>query len=635
MIDARAIVVPFGTAEPGLGLGFAALMHGFLRLDRSPVGFAQLRGEAKGNAPAPLIEALVEPTSWVAMAKRAPDRPVGIEHVITGSLGSPEAAGDEDDATFTVRVFSEVDARVLVHATREFDEENAGRVLVSLLRDSLEPLGYVLGPVADLATLSWEALASVLRAEKAALLDATPHGPGDPVAAMMHLARAVSDSPENVYAARRLAAFAHAYAEAHRFAKPEAENVLRTLEGAVRDAPEQLELAEALALVHAHGGESARAETLAQGILERDPSRSMARLVRSMVARRQGRYDDAIAIVDEGLQRRADDPVLRTELGTAWAEAGQLVRAEREWMWVLERFRAHPAAFANCAGLAMHRNDPILAEKLVDQALTVEGPAEVLRGAVDLAIAFEPEGTARNARLATLLQRLASIAPDDAWARLQLAKVRVQLGDLDDAIRQLRDIERSAPQTHHGAEARLARFRLEEPTAAMELESALRAAFGSVAGDLDGIAARGRRIAEAHDVWLADAVAAEALRRKGDRRAARTSLEAGLGRAPGAALLTMLGIVLALDEGSLPEALRRARELPRLLGDDAVVHGALALLAAAEGDKDTALRACDRAEKRGLDEDLRLAIERQITARQEADLRRLAAELAKRLALRA
>lgn len=273
MIDARAIVVPFGTAEPGLGLGFAALMHGFLRLDRSPVGFAQLRGEAKGTAPAPLIEALVEPTSWVAMAKRAPDRPVGIEHVITGSLGSPEAAGEEDDATFTVRVFSEVDARVLVHATREFDEENAGRVLVSLLRDSLEPLGYVLGPVADLATLSWEALASVLRAEKAALLDATPHGPGDPVAAMMHLARAVSDSPENVYAARRLAAFAHAYAEAHRFAKPEAENVLRTLEGAVRDAPEQLELAEALALVHAHGGESARAETIAQGILERDPSR--------------------------------------------------------------------------------------------------------------------------------------------------------------------------------------------------------------------------------------------------------------------------------------------------------------------------------------------------------------------------
>ena len=635
MIDARAIVVPFGTAEPGLGLGLAALIHGFLRLERSPIGFAQLRGEAKGRTPAPLIEALVEPTSWVEMAKRSPDRPVGIEHVITGALGSPEAAGEEDDASFTLRVFSEVDARVLGQATREFDAESAGAALVEVLRETLEPLGYVLGPVADLASLSWDGLASVLRAEKAALLDATPHGPGDPVAAMMHLARAVSDDPQNDYAARRLAAFAHAYAEAHRFAKPEAENVLRTLEGAVRDAPDQVELAEALALVHAHGGEGSRAEEIAKRILVANPDRSMARLVRSMVARRAGRFDDAIAIVDEGLQRRADDPVLRTELGTAWAEAGQLVRAEREWMWVLERFRAHPAAFANCAGLAMHRNDPILAEKLVDQALEVEGPAEVLRGAVDLALAFEPEGTARNARIATLLERLAALAPDDAWARLQLAKVRVQLGDLDDAVRHLRDIERSAPQTHHGAEARLARFRLEEPTAAMELESALRAAFGSVAGDLEAIASRGRRLAEAHDVWLADAVAAEALRRKGDRRGARTSLEAGLARAPGAALLTMIAIVLALDEGSLPEALRRARDLPRLLGDDAVVHGTLALLAAAEGDKDTALRACDRAEKSGLEEDLRASIERQVTARHEPEVRRLGAELSKRLALRA
>jgi predicted Zn-dependent protease len=156
-----------------------------------------------------------------------------------------------------------------------------------------------------------------------------------------------------------------------------------------------------------------------------------------------------------------------------------------------------------------------------------------------------------------------------------------------------------------------------------------------VAGDLEGLATRGRRLAVAHDVWLADAVAAEALRRKGDRRGARASLEAGLARAPGAALLTLLAIVLALDEGTLPEALRRARELPRLLGDDAMVHATLALLAAAEGDQDTALRACDRAEKRGLDEELRAAIERQVTARQEPELRRLAAELAKRLALRA
>jgi predicted Zn-dependent protease len=634
MIDAQAIVVPFGTAEPGLGLGLAALLHGFLRRGKAPVGFAQLRGEPKGNQPAPLIEALVEPTSWVAMAQRSPDRPVGIEHVITGAIGSPDAADDDATSTFTVRLFSERDARVFAHVTREFEEENAGNALVEALRDALAPHGYELGPVADLASLSWEGLASVLRAEKSALLDATLHGPGDPIAATMHLARAVSDNPENPYAARRLAAFAHAYAEAHRFAKPESENVLRTLEGAVRDAPDQVELREALALVHAHAGDAARADALAQGIVEREPKRAMARLVRSMVARRAGRFDDAIAIVDAGLALEPHDPVLRTELGTAWAEAGQLVRAEREWMTVLARYRAHPAAFANCAGLAMHRNDPLLAEKLVDEAMHIEGPAEVLRGAVDLALAFEPEGTARASRIATLLQRLASIAPDDPWARLQLAKVRVQLGDLDDAIRHLRDIERAAPQTHYGAEARLARFRLEEPTASMELESALRAAFGSVASDLDGIAARGRRLSGEHAIWLADAVTAEALRRKGDRRGTRAALELGRSRAPGSGLLTLLGVILALEEGSLPDALRLARELPRQLGDDAIVHGTLALLAAAEGDRETALRACDLAERRQLSEELRAGIERQITQRSDAELRRLAGELVRHLALR-
>jgi predicted Zn-dependent protease len=265
----------------------------------------------------------------------------------------------------------------------------------------------------------------------------------------------------------------------------------------------------------------------------------------------------------------------------------------------------------------------------------IEGPAEVLRGAIDLAITFEPEGTARTSRLATLLERLASIAPDDAWARLQLAKVRVQLGDIEAASRHLRDIERAAPQTHYGAEARLARFRLEEPTACMELDSALRAAFGSVTGDLEGVAARGRRLSSAHEIWLADAVAAEALRRKGDRRGAHAAIELGRSRAPGAALLTMLAVVVALDEGAVPEALRHARELPKQLGDDAVVHGTLALLAAAEGDRDTALRACDRAERRGLAEDLREAIARQASQRSESEIRRLAGELLRHLALRA
>jgi predicted Zn-dependent protease len=634
MISARAIVVPFGTAEAGLGLGLASLLHGFLRREKSPVGFAQLRGESKGNEPAPLIEALVEPTSWVAMAQRSPDRPVGIEHVITGAIGSPES-DDDTAAAFTVRVFSEVDARVLAQVTRELDDETAGRVLVEVFREALEPHGYELGPIADLASLSWEGLSSVLRAEKAALLDATVNGPGDPIAATMHLARAVSDNPENPYAARRLAAFAHAYAEAHRFAKPESENVLRTLEGAVRDAPDQLELAEALALVHAHGGDAARADELARAILAKDPKRPMARVVRSMVARRASRFDDAIAIVDEGLELHPDDPMLRTELGTAWAEAGQLVRAEREWMSVLARYRAHPTAFANCAGLAMHRNDPLLAEKLVDEAMHIEGPAEVLRGAIDLAITFEPEGTARTSRLATLLERLTSIAPDDAWARLQLAKVRVQLGDIEAAVRQLRDIERAAPQTHYGAEARLARFRLEEPTACMELDSAMRAAFASVASDLEGIAARGRRISSAYEIWLADAVATEALRRKGDRRGARAALDIGRSRAPGAGLLNLLAIILALDEGNLPEALRHARDLPRQLGDDPIVHGTLALLAAAEGDRETTLRACDRAEKRGLSEELRASIVKQATERSDAEIRRLAGELVRHLALRA
>ena len=633
MIEPRAIVVPFGTAEAGLGLGLAALIHAFLRLGLAPVGLAQLRGEAVGAVPAPLIEALVEPVSWVAMAQRSPDRPVGIEHVITGALGSPDSDSDED-AQFTVRIFSESDARVLAHVTREFDDDTAGAVLVEVLTAALEPQGYVLGPLADLAGLSWDALSSVLRAEKSALIDATPAGPGDPVSAMVHLARAVSDAPENAYAARRLAAFAHGYAEAHRFAKPETENVLRTLESAVTDAPDQLELVEALALVHAHGGDTKPASTLASMIRTKQPGRVMASLVHAMVARRDNRFEEALAILDAGLKLHPEDPILRTEMGTTWAETGQLVRAEREWLRVLQRHPGHPTAFANSAALALHRKDPLLAEKLVDAVLPIDVAAEVLRGAVNLAIAFEPVDTARHARVASLLTRLVLLSPDDAWARLQLAKVRVQLGNIDDAIRQLRDIERSAPQTHYGAEARLARFRLEDPTAAMELESALRVAFGSVASNLDSVAARARRFSISHEIWLADAIIAEALRRKGDRKGARAALDLGLSRAPGSALLTLLAVILFLDLGDLPEALRRARDLPRHLGDDALVHGTLALLAATEGDKATMLLACDRAEKCGIEEELLNAIQQHFLERSQPEVRRIGAELLRRLAHR-
>ena len=86
----RAVVIPFGVPEDGrgLGLGLAALVHSFARLDGETVALAQLHGkkndEPESAAPHP-VEAFVPPKAWRDMAG-AGHAPGEIVHVLTGAF---------------------------------------------------------------------------------------------------------------------------------------------------------------------------------------------------------------------------------------------------------------------------------------------------------------------------------------------------------------------------------------------------------------------------------------------------------------------------------------------------------------------------------------------------------------------
>lgn len=67
----RVVVVPFGVPEEaeGLGIGLAALVHGFVRVGGDHVGLAQLLSKDSTKA----VEAFVPPAAWKELSANGPD----------------------------------------------------------------------------------------------------------------------------------------------------------------------------------------------------------------------------------------------------------------------------------------------------------------------------------------------------------------------------------------------------------------------------------------------------------------------------------------------------------------------------------------------------------------------------------
>jgi tetratricopeptide (TPR) repeat protein len=552
----RAVVIPFGVPEDGrgLGLGLAALMHSFTLIEGQSVALAQLlTRKPDQEQPGAPVEAFVPPQAWKDLAG-AGNTPAGVAVVVTGAFEPPS----DGRGMIQLLAFDARDGTTRAKVELHLDEAHAGHTILAAFDDLWSQVGGDVGMVRDIEDLRWDALESVLRAERCALHDPVRGGPHDRLAAMMHLGRAVEDAPDARFPAGRLAALA---LEAAMSPAPDAklaDAALRALVRAAEDAPERFELIEATAALHIRRGDPMDAESCARSVIARMPKRPRAYAILSEALRAQGHLTQALEAVDAGLGHGHDD-LLLNERGVVLAEGGDLITAEGAWRQVIRRDPANPAAFANLAQITMKRGDTLGAQSLVDGALAAPSPhPDVLRRAIHLALATEAEGVARASRIARLAAMLFERVPNDAWALLMLSRANLQLGEKEAAKDGLIRVEALAPGTMFAAEAQRGRFSLADPQAALEIDCVLRAAYNAATSDLETISTRARRLARAHAVWTSWFAAGIAERRRNRWGPAREAFVATLESAPGctAAHMELVAVCLSLkdDEGALKHA---------------------------------------------------------------------------------
>ena len=594
----RAVIIPFGVPVEarGLGLGLAALFHGFASIDGHSVGLAQLlarpredgRGTPEGERPPPgPVEAFVPPEAWRDLARNGPALP-DVSVVVTGVFEPP---GD-GKGLLQLLAFDARDGSTRARAEVHVDGARAGEALLSAFSDVWGSVGGELGLVRDIGDLGWEALESVLRAERCVLHDPSRNGPYDRLAAMLHLGRAVGDAPFASFPAGRLAAVALETATSPLFDAKLAGAALRALDRATLDAPAQLDLLEATAALHARLGHSREAEEQAAAAIDKAPDRARLYAILSEARRAQGDLDGALAAVDAGLRAVRDDGLLATERAVVLAERGDLSGAELGWKRVLAHNSVYPSAFVNLAGMAAERKDLALAQTLVDEALRApHARPEVLRRAIQLAVATEADGVPRAARVAKLARVLVERVPGDAWGFLVLAQARVRLGEKADALSGFARVTELAPDTALAAEAQRERLACAVPNASLEIEAVLRAAETAPIASLEGISARGRSLAGQHGVWTAEFARGVAEKRLGRPVGARRAFEESLKLAAGAtpSHLELVELCLALGDGTA--ALAHAERVAVLEGKTPRAVASLAVALHAVGRTDDAKEA--------------------------------------------
>jgi tetratricopeptide (TPR) repeat protein len=463
------------------------------------------------------------------------------------------------------------------------DGAYAGQGLVDAFVEIWSLVGGELGMMSELGDLSWEALESVLRAERCVLHDPARNGPHDRLAAMLHLGRAVGDAPEARFPVGRLATVALEAALAPSADAKLADAALRALTRATEDAPARIELLEASAAIHVRIGNAAEAESRAFSAISQAPDRTRLYAVLSEARRALGNLDGALDAVNAGLARSSQDVGLATERGMVLAQRGDVLGAERAWRGVLQKEPIHPMAFANLSALALKRTDMELAASLVDLALGApDAHPEILRRAIHLALVAEVDGIARASRVGSLARSLLEKMPFDAWAHLMLARAHLQMGERDRAAERLGEVERLAPDSVYAAEAQRGRFALAEPEAAQELDAVARAGHSAAFSDLDSLNARARGLATLHAVWPAWFAVGIIEQRRERWAAARDAFERALGVAKGCtpAHVELVGTCIAL--GVPAAAVDHAEQACALEGENPRTLGAraTALLAA-------------------------------------------------------
>lgn len=608
MVSPRAVVIPFGVPDDGrgLGLGLAALVHSFASIDGESVALAQLLARKRerdddddidddardDKAEASPVEAFVPPHAWRDLTGSA-SAPPGVGFVVTGAFEPPT----DGRGLIQLLAFDTKDGKTRAKVEAAVDGESAGKTLIAAFEECFSQLGVELGTVRDIDDLSWEALESVLRAERCALHDPLRGGPHDRLAAMVHLGRAIGDAPDGRFPAMRLAALALDVAVGGPTDAKLAHAAKRALDRAREDAPRNADLVEALAALSLRLGNAEEAETLAREALAIEADRPRIYALLSEACRSRGDLEGALHAIEEGLRSGANDPLLNTERGIVLAERGNLEQAEKAWRMVLDERPLYPPAYTNLASLLTERKDNVAAATLVDDVLrhVQNAHPDVLRRAIQISLAAEPEGIARASRVATMAKMLVERAPNDPWGRLVLARALALSGEKNTAVRLLGEVEALAETSSFAAEAQRGRLALEDPQVSLEIEAVLRAAYSAAAADLETIAARARGLATRTNVWHAWFAVGIAERRRERWRPARDAFAEALKCSPGAtpAHMEIVAAHVALDDGEA--ALESAQRACALEGESARTLAVLATALLASGKREEAAAAIDRA----------------------------------------
>ncbi len=597
--NARAVIVPIGVPESGrgLGIGLAALVHGFAKVEGRGVALAQLHTKPteEGGKPLP-VEAFIPPNAWRDLAAQG-HAPEDVDIIVTGQFEPP----GEGKGLLEIIAFEAKTGHLVGRGDAHVDGASAGRTILSAIEDAWAPLKGELGSLHEIGDLPWDAMQSVLLAERCALHDPLRGGPHDRLAALLHLGRAVEDAPDARYPSGRLAALALETAMSPTADRRVIDSVIRGLLRASGDAPAQVELLEACAALHIRTGDAARAEVLTSSALGLEPHKSRLFVLLSEARRAQGNLDGALEATARGIEVIGPDALLKTERGLVLASRGDLVSAESEWRAVLAQSPLHMPAFTNLARLAVSKSDTLVMQALVDHALDQtktnkpQPPPDMLRQALELAVLGEPEGVARASRIAKLARSILEIFPEEPWAQLALARALAQMGDVRAATDRLVHLEINSRDTLAAAEAQRGRLALSNPSAAMEVDATVRAADQAPTDALEAIAIRARRLAAAHGTWTAYLAAGTAERRRGRLDVAREDLRLGLLASPGASPIHAELARVHARRGHGEEALAHALRARALEGESPRVAVATIEALSASGREDEARALHERA----------------------------------------
>src|SRR5262249_25636159 len=147
-------------------------------------------------------EAFVPPNAWRDLAGHgnAPE----VDVVLTGAFEPPGTGR----GLIQILAFDAKDGSTRAVAEVHIDDDRAGKGVLAAFEQVWSGVGGELGLVRGIGDLGWDALESVLRAERCALHDPIRGRAHDRLAAIAHLGRAVGDAPEARFPAGRLAAVA-------------------------------------------------------------------------------------------------------------------------------------------------------------------------------------------------------------------------------------------------------------------------------------------------------------------------------------------------------------------------------------------------------------------------------------------